>query len=55
MYRRATLVATMMLALAPHHVAALDVDQLPDLTGGAIPVVRFERHDIFSYEFFFSV
>ena len=55
MNRQVTLVATMMLALTPHQVAALDVGQLPDLTGGAIPLVTFERHDTFSNEFIYTV
>jgi len=55
MKRQVTLVAAMMLTLTPHQVDAVDVEQLPDLTGGAIPLVTFERHDTFSNEFIYSV
>jgi hypothetical protein len=34
---------------------AVDVDQLEDLTGGAISVVSFKQHDNFSNEYAYSV
>jgi hypothetical protein len=34
---------------------AVDVDQLEDLTGGAVSVVSFKQHDSFSNEYVYSV
>jgi hypothetical protein len=34
---------------------AVGVDQLEDLTGGAVPVVSFKGHDTFSNEYIYSV
>jgi hypothetical protein len=44
-----------LLLLTSPQGLAVDVDQLEDLTGGAISVVSFKQHDNFSNEYSYSV
>lgn len=55
MNRRMTFAAAVMLALIASPAAAVDVNQIQDLTGGVVPHVAFEQHDTFSNEFTYSV
>ena len=49
------LVASLGLSMAAAPALAVDVDRLPDLTGGVVPLVAFDRHDTFSNEFIYIV
>jgi hypothetical protein len=50
---QALIIATIFLAAREGR--ALDVAQLEDLTGGAVPVVLLKQHDNFSNEYVYSV
>jgi hypothetical protein len=44
-----------LLLLTSSQAIAVDVEQLEDLTGGAVSVVSFKQHDNFSNEYVYSV
>jgi hypothetical protein len=44
-----------LLLIATPECIAVEVDQLEDLTGGAVSVVSFKQHDSFSNEYTYSV
>lgn len=47
--------AAITLGLTASPAAAVDVNQIQDLTSGVVPRVTFEQHNTFSNEFTFSV
>jgi hypothetical protein len=47
--------AVFLLLIWTSPCSAVDVDQLEDLTGGAVSVVSFKQHDNFSNEYTYSV
>ncbi len=47
--------AVFLLLSATSPCMAVDVDQLEDLTGGAVSVISFTQHDNFSNEYIYSV
>jgi hypothetical protein len=52
--RHSVLVVFLLIFSTPQSFA-VDVDQLEDLTGGAVSVVSFKQHDNFSNEYSYSV
>jgi hypothetical protein len=44
-----------LIMFARPQALAVDVERLEDLTGGAVPVVTFEQHDIFTNEYLYTV
>jgi hypothetical protein len=55
MNRYSMFAAAVTLALIASPAAAVDVNQIQDLTAGVVPRVVFEQHDTFSNEFTYSV
>jgi len=47
--------AMLELSVTARQALAVDMEQLHDLTGGAVPVVTLEGHDTFSNEYVYSV
>ena len=47
--------AMLVLSVTARQALAVDMEQLHDLTGGAVPVVTLEGHDTFSNEYVYSV
>src|SRR3989441_11623588 len=50
----AALFFSLVMFVSSPQALAVDVDQLEDLTGGVVPVVRFGGHDTFPNEYIYS-